>query len=162
MSKWIYAGSFDPVTKGHLDIIKRAAHLNQDIIVAVLDNINKDALFSIDERVAMLKKATCDIEGITIKTFDGLLMGFIVKEGAKALVRGLRTISDFDYEFRMAALNKCLNDKVETIFIMAGTEFSYISSSSVKEIGLLGGNISMMVPQCIADEIYNKFKGDKQ
>jgi pantetheine-phosphate adenylyltransferase len=108
----------------------------------------------------MLKKSTEGIDGIKIRSFSGLLMDFAVEEGATALVRGLRTISDFDYEFRMAALNKRQNAEIETIFIMAGTEYSYISSSAVKEIGLLGGNITQMVPGKVLNEIETKFKGD--
>jgi pantetheine-phosphate adenylyltransferase len=145
---------------GHLDIIKRASHINKEIIVAILNNSTKKPLFSLDERIQMLKKVTADIEGVRIESFDGLLMDYAEKVGASALVRGLRTISDFDYEFRMAALNKQLNNKIETIFIMAGTEYSYISSSSVKEIGLLGGDISKMIPNCLKQQILNKFKGD--
>lgn len=160
MSKWIYAGSFDPVTKGHLDVIKRAAKLNDEIVVAVLVNNNKKPLFSLKERMDMLKKCTQGIKGVEIKTFSGLLMDFVEEINATALVRGLRTVSDFDYEFRMAALNKRLNAQIETIFIMAGTEYSYISSSSVKEIGLLGGDISQMVPEKVLKEIKTKFKGD--
>ncbi len=162
MSKWLYAGSFDPVTYGHLDIMKRATHINDELIVAVLRNNNKKALFSFEERIAMLEIAAKNIEGITIMSFDGLLMKFAEEVGASALVRGLRTVSDFDYEFRMAALNKKLNKDIETIFIMADTQYSYISSSSVKEIGLLGGDVSTMVPECINDVIQKKFKGDKQ
>ena len=161
MSKWIYAGSFDPVTIGHMDIIKRAIRLNDEVIVAVLVNSDKKAMFTFDERIDMLTKATKDIEGVNIISFEGLLMDFAKKSGADALVRGLRTVSDFDYEFRMAALNKCLNSDVETVFIMADTKYSYISSSSVKEIGLLGGDVSSMVPGCIKNEIYKKFKEDK-
>ena len=160
MSKWIYAGSFDPVTKGHLDIIGRAAKVNDEIVVAVLVNKDKEPLFSLEERIGMLKKCTQHIKGVSIKSFEGLLMDFVEKENARALVRGLRTISDFDYEFRMAAINKRLNPEIETIFIMAGTEYSYISSSAVKEIGILGGNISQMVPEGILNEIETKFKGD--
>ncbi len=160
MSKWIYAGSFDPVTKGHLDVIERAAKLNDEIVVAVLVNKNKKPLFSLEERMDMLEKCTQGIKGVEIKTFSGLLMDFVEKINATALVRGLRTVSDFDYEFRMAALNKRLNAQIETIFIMAGTEYSYISSSSVKEIGLLGGDISQMVPEKVLKEIKTKFKGD--
>ncbi len=162
MPKWIYAGSFDPVTNGHLDIIKRAAKLNDEIVVAVLVNSEKTPMFSVEERMDMLAECTKDIEGIEIKTFSGLLMDFAEQEEATALVRGLRTVSDFDYEFRMAALNKRQNAQIETIFIMAGTEYSYISSSSVKEIGLLGGKISEMVPGEVLKEIETKFKGDKK
>ena len=160
MSKWIYAGSFDPVTKGHLDIIERAAKVNDEIVVAVLINKGKKPMFSLDERIAMLKKCTGHIKGVSIKSFQGLLMDFVEAENASALVRGLRTISDFDYEFRMAALNKRLNREIETIFIMAGTEYSYISSSAVKEIGLLGGDVSQLVPEGVLNEIETKFKGD--
>ncbi len=160
MSKWIYAGSFDPITIGHLDIIKRAVSINSEIVVAVLENNSKKPMFSLEERIGMLKKCTQSLKEVEIKTFGGLLMDFVVQEGAKALVRGLRTISDFDYEFRMAALNKRLNSEIETIFIMAGTEYSYISSSSVKEIGVLGGDVSQMVPKAVLKEIEIKFKGD--
>lgn len=160
MSIWIYAGSFDPVTNGHLDIIKRASHINEEVIVAILNNSSKKPLFPLEERIKMLEKVTADIDGVRIESFDGLLMDYATKIGASAMVRGLRTISDFDYEFRMAALNKRLNSDIETIFIMAGTEYSYISSSAVKEIGSLGGDISSMVPDCLKDQILNKFKGD--
>ena len=160
MSKWIYAGSFDPVTKGHLDIIERAVKVNGEIVVAVLVNRGKKPMFSLEERISMLEKCTASIKGVTIKSFEGLLMDFVEAENANTLVRGLRTISDFDYEFRMAALNKRLNREIETIFIMAGTEYSYISSSAVKEIGLLGGDISQLVPEGVLNEIKTKFKGD--
>lgn len=160
MSIWIYAGSFDPVTNGHLDIIKRASHINEEVIVAILNNSSKKPLFPLEERIKMLEKVTEDIDGVRIESFDGLLMDYATQTGASAMVRGLRTISDFDYEFRMAALNKRLNSDIETIFIMAGTEYSYISSSAVKEIGALGGDISSMVPDCLKDQILNKFKGD--
>lgn len=160
MSIWIYAGSFDPVTNGHLDIIKRASHINEEVIVAILNNSSKKPLFPLEERIKMLEKVTEDIDGVRIESFDGLLMDYATQIGASAMVRGLRTISDFDYEFRMAALNKRLNSDIETIFIMAGTEYSYISSSAVKEIGSLGGDISSMVPDCLKDQILNKFKGD--
>lgn len=160
MSIWIYAGSFDPVTNGHLDIIKRASHINEEVIVAILNNSSKKPLFPLEERIKMLEKVTEDIDGVRIESFDGLLMDYATQTGASAMVRGLRTISDFDYEFRMAALNKRLNSDIETIFIMAGTEYSYISSSAVKEIGSLGGDISSMVPECLKEQILNKFKGD--
>ena len=160
MSKWIYAGSFDPVTKGHLDIIERAVKINDDVVVAVLVNNEKTPLFSLEERIDMLEQCTQKMVGVTIKSFSGLLMSFAESQNAKALVRGLRTISDFDYEFRMAALNKRQNGEIETIFIMAGTEYSYISSSAVKEIGLLGGDISQMVPEIVLNKIETKLKGD--
>ncbi len=160
MSKWIYAGSFDPVTKGHLDIIERAVKINDDVVVAVLVNREKTPLFSLEERIDMLEQCTHNMGGVTIKSFSGLLMNFAESQNAKALVRGLRTISDFDYEFRMAALNKRQNSEIETIFIMAGTEYSYISSSAVKEIGLLGGDISQMVPEIVLNKIETKLKGD--
>ncbi len=152
----IYPGSFDPVTNGHLDIITRAAQISDKLIIAVLKNNAKKPLFSIEERVEMLR-ASIEIPNIEIMAFDGLLMDFARQQDAKFIVRGLRAISDFEAEFAMANMNKHLAKEIDTIFLMTSTQWSYLSSSMVKEVAQYGANIESLVPKCVAERIAGKF-----
>ena len=154
----VYAGSFDPITNGHLDILKRAASLFDHVIVGVLNNNEKNCLFSPEERVDMINDATHDLENVRVMHFNGLLVDFCDKVGAKAIIRGLRAISDYEYEVRMFAANYHLNPKVETVFLMSQPKYSFLSSSVVKEIAYYGGNINEMVPPNVAKEVRKRVK----
>jgi len=159
----LYPGTFDPITNGHLDIITRAAnHLVDTLIVAVARNIGKGPLFSVDERVQMVKdEVTANGDrlraDIIVKSFDNLLVDFARENGAGMIVRGLRAVSDFEYEFQMASMNRCLDDGIETTFLMASDRNHFISSRFVKEIAMLGGDIKPFVPARIAEIVDTKF-----
>ncbi len=153
----VYPGSFDPVTNGHLDIIKRASALCDKLIVAVLTNGSKNPTFTVAERISFLKSVTEDISNIEIESFSGLLVDFIKEKNANAIIKGLRAVSDFEYELQMALLNKILDPKIETLFMMTSINYSYLSSSSVREIASHGGNIEDLVPEAIKDDIMKKF-----
>ena len=152
----VYPGSFDPLTNGHLDVLKRAASLFDHVIVGVLVNNNKKCLFSPEERVDMINEAIKDIENVRVMHFNGLLVDFCDKVGAKAIIRGLRAVSDYEYEVQMFAANYQLNSNVETVFLMSQLKYSYLSSSAVKEIAYYNGNISEMVPPSIAEHIKHR------
>lgn len=154
----ICPGSFDPVTLGHLDIIKRASKLFDKVIVAVLLNMDKKTWFTIGERIDLLKKATADIPNVEIAGFEGLLVDFAKQKEACAIVKGLRAVSDFEYEFQMALTNMKLDAEVETMFLTTSSENMYLSSSIVKQVGLLGGDIKPFVPECVHDEIISRIK----
>ena len=154
----ICPGSFDPVTLGHLDIIKRASKLFDKVIVAVLLNMDKKTWFTIGERIDLLKKATADIPNVEIAGFEGLLVDFAKQKEACAIVKGLRAVSDFEYEFQMALTNMKLDSNVETMFLTTSSENMYLSSSIVKQVGLLGGYIKPFVPECVHDEIISRIK----
>ena len=149
----VYPGSFDPITNGHLDIIRRAAKLYDRLIVGVLDNINKNPVFRAEERKLMIQQVTEDLPNVTCDIFSGLLVDFAKQNHASVIVKGLRTVSDFEYEFQMALANKKLYPKAETVFLTTSTENMYLSSSVVKEIASLGGDISGFVPPEILDDI---------
>lgn len=159
LTKVIVPGTFDPITAGHLDVIKRAATLFDEVIVAVAQSEGKGGgpLFSIDERVALAREATAGLEGVSIKPFSGLLVDFAHEEGAAAVVKGLRAMTDFEYEFQQAMLNYHLAPDIETVHIMASPDHMYLSSSAVKEIGRLGGDISGLVPDCVGIALRDKF-----
>ena len=159
MRRAIYPGSFDPVTNGHLDVIQRASRLFDDLIVAVAfnDQKHKSTLFSIDERIELLRESCDDIPNARIVRLDGLLVDFAKHQNVDAIVRGLRAISDFEFEFQMALMNRNLNAAVETIFLMPKEEYTYLSSRIVKEIARLGGNVSTFVPGCVAKALSGKF-----
>jgi pantetheine-phosphate adenylyltransferase len=142
----IYPGSFDPVTNGHLDLIARGARLADRLIVAILRNESKQPLFSVDERMAMVAEALEGYENVEIDSFDGLLVDYASNRGATAILRGIRAISDYEYELQMALMNRRLRPEIETVFLMAGEAYSFISSRLVKEVIRLGGNISGLVP----------------
>ncbi|MCX7747107.1 MAG: pantetheine-phosphate adenylyltransferase [Clostridia bacterium] len=154
----VYPGSFDPVTNGHLDIINRAVKLCDKLIVAVLINTSKNPVFTIEERVGFLKCALKDHPDIEIDSFSGLLIDFIKEKKANAIIKGLRAVSDFEYELQMALLNKNLDPDVETLFMMTNINYSFLSSSAVRELARHSGNIDGFVPECIKDEILKKFK----
>ncbi|MDW7651049.1 MAG: pantetheine-phosphate adenylyltransferase [Bacillota bacterium] len=151
MSIAIYPGSFDPVTNGHKDIIERASRVFDKVVVSVLENPRKEPLFSIEERVEMLKMITNSIANVEVDSFQGLLIDFAKQKNSNILVKGLRAMSDFEFEFQMALINRKLDSRLETMFMMTNNRYSYVSSSIVKEIGIYGGDISELVP-C---EVYN-------
>ena len=158
MVRAIYPGSFDPVTYGHLDIIKRSADIVDELIVGVLYNKAKIPLFSVEERVKMLDEATKDMENVKIVPFEGLLIDFAKQMDAKVIVRGLRAITDFEYELQMAQTNRKLNPEVETLFMTTSLEYSYLSSSTVKEVASFEGDISQFVPEFIAEKVTDRIK----
>ena len=158
MNSGIYPGSFDPVTFGHIDIIKRAASVMDHLIVAVLKNNGKSPLFSVDERVNMLKAVTADMENVEIMSFSGLLVNFAREHGVKVIVRGLRAVTDFEYELLMAQTNRVMDEGIDTIFFSTDLEYSYLSSSTVREIASYGGDISKFVPAFVEKMILDKFK----
>ena len=144
--KAIYPGSFDPVTYGHIDLIKRAQEIFSEVIVAVAHNPHKKPVFSVKERLTMLKKAVAGIRGVEVADFDGLVIDYARRQKAKVLIRGLRMISDFEYEFQMALTNRKLNPQIETIFLMPHESYSYLSSKLLKEAASLGADLSAFVP----------------
>ena len=154
----VYAGSFDPVTYGHIDIINRAARIFDRIIVAVAHNIEKEPLFDVKERVSMMKRVTHNIPNIKVDDFTGLAVDYVSKSGANVLIRGLRMVSDFEYEFQMALTNRKLNEKIETIFLMPNEAYSYLSSTLIKEAASLGADVSNFVPGFIAAKLKAKLK----
>jgi pantetheine-phosphate adenylyltransferase len=142
----VYPGSFDPPTNGHLDILARASQLFPRIIVAVTDNSIKNPTFTVAERLAMLRESTHHLHSITVESFSGLLVDYLVQKKASVVVRGLRAVSDFEYEFQMALMNRRLNRTIETVFLMADESYTYLSSSVIKEVARLGGKTAGMVP----------------
>ncbi len=159
MQKAIYPGSFDPVTRGHLDIISRAARAADNLIVAVLNNGAKNSLFSVEERVKMLEEETAGIPNVTIRSFNGLLVEFARECDAHVVVRGLRAITDFEYELQMAQTNRILDHSIDTFFLTADLEYSYLSSSTVKEVARFGGDISAFVTPAVAKRVMEKYTG---
>jgi len=155
----VYPGSFDPPTNGHIDIIERSSRMFAKVIVAVARNIRKDSLFTPAERVRMLKRLTSHIKNVEIDSFSGLLVDYARKKEARVLVRGLRAISDFEYEFQMAHMNKKLAPEIDTVMLMTGERHSYISSNIVKEIAMFGGRIDDLVPPEVKDLVFKKMKG---
>ena len=152
----IYPGTFDPVTYGHIDLIKRAQEIFPEVIVAVAYNPHKKPLFSVKERVAMLKKATKDLKGIKVLEFNGLVVDYARKHKANVLIRGLRMISDFEYEFQMALTNRKLASDIETIFLMPHESYSYLSSKLLKEAASLGADLSSFVPDFVGKALKGK------
>jgi pantetheine-phosphate adenylyltransferase len=151
-------GSFDPVTFGHLDIIHRASEVFDKVIVAVLKNASKSPLFSIQERMDLLVEVTKDMPNVEVDGFEDLLVNYIQKKNAHVIVKGLRAVSDFEYELQMASVNRKLSDKIETFFMMSSTQYSYLSSSIVKQIAMFGGPISDLVPETVERALRDKFK----
>lgn len=156
MLRAIYPGSFDPVTYGHMDIIKRASAITDELIVGVLNNNAKMPLFSVEERVKMLKEVASSLTTVEIVPFDGLLVDFARQMNAAFIVRGLRAITDFEYELQMSQTNHKLEPKVETIFLTTNIEYSYLSSTTVKEIAAFGGDISQFVPEAVIRKLTEK------
>lgn len=154
----IYPGSFDPVTYGHIDIIKRAQEIFPELILAVAHNTHKKPFFSVTERVELLKKATASMKSITVVDFDGLVVDYARKHKATVLVRGLRMLSDFEYEFQMALTNRKLDPHIETIFLMPHESYSYVSSRLLKETALLGADLKSFVPDFVEVALKKKLK----
>ncbi len=152
----IYPGSFDPVTNGHMDIVRRGAALFDQIIVTILHNPKKQSLFTLEERMEMLRESMKDVPGITFDTFGGLLVDFAKQRGAHAILRGMRAVSDFEYEFQLALMNRKLNRDVETVFMMTGLRWIFTSSSIIKEAAQFGGDITDMVPPIVNKKLKEK------
>ena len=157
MGSAIYPGSFDPVTNGHVNLIERAARTFDRVVVAVAYNIRKTGLFSVEERLAMLRESTASIPGVEVDAFDGLLVDYMRRQGVRVVLRGLRAVSDFEYEFQMAHMNYKLNPAVETLFMMTGQEHFYVSSQTVKEVASLGGNVDVWVPPVVVQRLKEKY-----
>jgi pantetheine-phosphate adenylyltransferase len=153
----IYPGSFDPITNGHLDLIKRGLGLFDKIVVAILINSSKNPLFSVEERIEILKESLKDLPNIEVDTFSGLLVDYAARKKATAILRGMRAVSDFEYEFQLALMNRRLNRKVETVFLMTGLRWIFTSSSIIKEAARFGGDISDMVPPFADEKLKEKF-----
>lgn len=153
----ICPGSFDPVTNGHLQIVSRAAEMFDHVIVVAMANQNKQPLFSAEERVELLRRATAGMANVEVDTYDGLLVEYARQKQASVIVKGLRAMSDFEYEFQMALTNRKLNPDVETVFLATSAEYMYLSSSLVKQVASLGGDIREFVPACIIKDILEKY-----
>jgi pantetheine-phosphate adenylyltransferase len=153
----IYPGSFDPITNGHLDIVSRGLNIFDKIIVAVLHNPAKKALFSVEERIEMIEKSLTGLPGAEADSFEGLLIDYAAQKNAAAVLRGMRAVSDFDYEFQLALMNRRLNRDIQTIFLMTGLRWIYTSSSIIKEAACFGGNINGMVPPAVQHKLKEKF-----
>jgi pantetheine-phosphate adenylyltransferase len=149
----IYPGSFDPVTNGHLDIISRSRDVFDTVIVAVLQNLEKKPLFSADERLGMLREVTAAWDNVKVDSFDGLLVKYAVQKGARVIVRGIRAVTDYEYEFQMALMNRRIESSIETIFMLPSSEYSYLSSSLIKEVYALRGNITGLVPEVVESSL---------
>ena len=153
----VYPGTFDPITLGHLDIVRRGAHLVDKLVIGVTTNPAKEPMFTIAERLEMVKREVADIPGdIHVVEFDSLLMDFAVREGASLILRGLRAVADFEYEYQMAGMNQQLNDRIETVFLMADVSLQPIASRLVKEIALYGGDISKFVPPAVSEDVVRR------
>ncbi len=157
----IYPGTFDPITNGHIDIIKRAASIFDKVIVAVVKATSKDVFFPYSERIEMVKTVTKRMKTVSVEGFDGLVVDFAQKKKAKVIVRGLRMISDFEYEFQMALTNRNLNQNVETLFLMPHPEYSFISSRLIKEAALLGANLRAFLPSVVLEKFRDKCKKNR-
>ncbi|MEI6192783.1 MAG: pantetheine-phosphate adenylyltransferase [Verrucomicrobiota bacterium] len=158
----IYPGSFDPITNGHLDVVQRAAKLFDRVIVAVAKNEGKHPLFTLKDRVALVKKSTAHLPNVETDSFDSLLVEYVVSRKAQAIVRGLRAISDFEFEFQLALMNRKLNENIETIFMMPKDTYTFLSSRIVKEIARLGGDVSGFVPAQVQAALTKKLTGVKK
>ena len=155
----IYPGSFDPPTNGHLDLVERGSKIFDELIVAILRNAEKDPLFSLADRKRMLEELTSDFKNVQVDTFDGLTVDYAARVGAKAVLRGIRAISDYEYELQMALMNRKLHPELETVFMMPAEAYSYLSSRLVKEIFRLGGSVRGLVPELVEQRLREKFHG---
>jgi pantetheine-phosphate adenylyltransferase len=156
MIRAVYPGTFDPVTNGHLDVIERAAKIFDELIVAVTTNPAKTPWFTLEERVEMLRECCSHLPNVTVEAFDGLLVKFVRQKGAKVIIKGLRAVTDFDYEFQMAAINRKLAPEIETLFLMTSLPYAYLSSSAVKEVASLNGCLKDLVPDNVAERLRKK------
>lgn len=159
MKTIVYPGTFDPITNGHVDLVERASKLFDHVIVAIAESKRKQPLFDLKERISLAQDALSHLDNIKVLGFDYLLVNFVKDHGADAILRGLRAVSDFEYEFQLANMNRALEPNIESIFLTPSEKLSYISSSLVKEIGSLGGDINPFVPPCVKDRLANKFNG---
>ena len=157
----LYPGSFDPITNGHLDLIERGSRFFDQLIVAILSNEEKQALFSVDERIQMLSEVVKDFSNVKVASFNGLLVDYASQVGATVILRGIRAVSDYEYELQMALMNRRLRPEIETVFLMAGEAHSFISSRLVKEVIRLGGNIAGLVPPSVEGRLRKRLLGDK-
>ncbi|MFA5164656.1 MAG: pantetheine-phosphate adenylyltransferase [Candidatus Omnitrophota bacterium] len=157
-NKAVYPGTFDPVTFGHIDLIKRALKIFDTVIIAVAHNADKGPLFGVEERIAMLRQATGGMKGVVIESFDGLAVDYVRKKGSVVMVRGLRMLSDFEYEFQMALTNRKLGQDIETIFMMPSESYSYLSSKLIKEAFALGADVKDFVPPFVAKALAKKLR----
>ena len=155
----VYPGSFDPVTYGHLDIIKRAAHIFDHLIVAVLNNTSKKSLFSLEERIELLREVTKDLPNVEIDGFRDLLIHYTKKKNARVIIRAIRSVSDYEYELQLASLNRKLGEDIETLFMVSSPEYSYLSSSVVREIASFRGPVGELVPEAVEKALREKFSG---
>ena len=155
----LYPGTFDPVTNGHLDLIRRALRLFDRVVVAVGTGLGKAPMFTVEERVGFIERAVDGLDGVAVSRFDGLLVDTVREAGAVAIIRGLREVSDFEYEFQMALMNRRLASEIETVFLMPSESYTYLDSTIVKEVAVLGGDISGLVPDGVADALGNKRSG---
>lgn len=154
----VYPGTFDPVTNGHIDLVDRSRRIFDVVIVAVAENPKKIPLFSLEERIAMLKRVTAKRKNVVIEGFDGLLVDYVRQKKAVGIIRGLRAVSDFEYEMQMALMNRRLDSDIETVFLMPNEEYSFITSTIVKEAASYGGDVSSLVPSLVVEKLRKKFK----
>ncbi len=157
----VYPGTFDPITNGHRDIITRSLQIFDRVIVGVAPNPNKRPLFSLDERVNMVQLVTKDLPGVEVAPFHGLLVEYLKARGAHSIIRGLRAISDFEYEFQMALVNRKLDQEVETVFLMPSEEYTYLTSSIIKEVASLGGPVTEFLHPVVAEKLHAQLKGSQ-
>ncbi|MDO5062242.1 MAG: pantetheine-phosphate adenylyltransferase [Peptostreptococcaceae bacterium] len=158
-NKAVYPGSFDPLTNGHMDIIRRAAKLYEEVTVAVLVNTTKSGLFTFEERVELIENEIKDLPNVKVDSFVGLLVDYCKNNDIDVIIRGLRAISDYEYEMQIAQMNRTLNPEVETVFMMTNTKYSFLSSSIVKEVARFGGNIKEIVPALVQEKLKSKYRG---
>jgi len=160
--KAIYPGSFDPVTNGHVDIIERASKMFDNLVIAIGENVEKECLFSLNERLEMLKDAVKHLKNVKVASFKGLMIDFAKDIKSSVVIRGLRAVSDFDYEFQMALMNRKVNKNIETIFIMTRDSYVFLSASAVKEMAMYGGNVKDLVPYLVQEKLRSKLPKSKQ
>lgn len=158
MKRAIYPGSFDPITYGHLDIIERSLRIADEVVVGVLNNNAKNPLFTSEERVNIIKEVTGHLKNVEVVAFDGLLVDFVKQMNGNIIVRGLRAITDFEYELQMSQINHVLDSNIDTMFLTTRLEYAYLSSSITKEVAMMGGDISKFVPPLVIDKVYDKYK----
>ncbi len=158
MIKAIYPGSFDPITYGHLDIIQRGLGVFDHVIVAVAHNMEKKGLFSLEERKALIREATKDLDRVSVESFEGLLVDYVKRVGGHIIIRGLRATSDFEYEFHMASINRHLNEDFDTFFMMTAKDYFFVSSRTIKEVAMLGGSVKGLVPENVEKALKAKFR----
>lgn len=154
----IYPGTFDPITNGHLDLVRRGIRIFDEIIIAVAPNPKKQPLFTIEERLRMIKESVLDLYNVKVEAFNGLLVDYVNSKGAVAIIRGLRAVSDFEYELQIALMNRRLNPEVETVFMMPSEEYSFLTSSLVKEVSSFGGSVKGLVPDVVEKALQERFK----